>query len=42
MGTNCVHLAYLFYERDFMLTLSGNNQADAIEAINSNSRYRGD
>ena len=43
MGTNCAPLvAVLFsfcYERDFMLTLSDNNQADIIEAFNSISRY---
>ena len=44
MGTNCApHVADLFlfcYERDFMLSLSDNNQADIIEAFNSTSRYR--
>ena len=32
MGTNCAHLvADLFcYERDFMLSLSDNNQADFV------------
>ena len=39
MGTNCVPLIaglFLFcYERDFMLPLSDNNQADDIEAFNS-------
>ena len=43
MGTNCASLvADLFsfcYERDFMLSLSDNNQADIIEAFNSTSRY---
>ena len=41
MGTNCAPLvADLFcYERDFMLSLSDNNQADIIEAFNSTSRY---
>ena len=42
MGTNCARLvADLFlicYERDFMLSLSDNNQADIIEAFNSTSR----
>ena len=46
MGTNCApHVADLFlfcYERDFMLSLSDNNQADIIEAFNSNSRYLDD
>ena len=31
-----------FYERDFMLSLSDNNQADIIEAFNSISRYLDD
>ena len=43
MGTNCAPLVadlFLFcYERDFMLSLSDNNQADIIKAFNSNSRY---
>ena len=43
MGTNCTPLVtdlFLFcYERDFMLSLSDNNQTDIIEAFNSNSRY---
>ena len=43
MGTNCAPLVadlFLFcYERDFMLFLSDNNQADIIEAFNSTSRY---
>ena len=43
MGTNCAPLAadlFLFcYERDFMLSLSDNNQSDIIEAFNSTSRY---
>ena len=43
MGTYCASLvAYLFlfrYERDFMLFLSDNNQADVVEAINSATRY---
>ena len=31
---------FLFcYERDFMLSLSDNNQTDIIEAFNSTSRY---
>ena len=41
MGTNCAPLVadlFLFcYERDFMLSLSDNNQADIIEAFNSTS-----
>ena len=43
MGTNCApfvaDLFLLCYERDFMLSLSDNNQADIIEAFNSTSRY---
>ena len=43
MGTNCSPLVadfFLFcYERDFMLSLPDNNQADIIEAFNSTSRY---
>ena len=46
VGTNCALLVadlYLFcYERDFILSLSDNNQADAIEAFNSTSRYLDD
>ena len=45
-GTNCAPLvADLFlscYERDFMLSLSEDNQSDVIEAFNSTSRYHGD
>ena len=34
---------FLFcYERDFMLSLSDNNQTDIIEASNSTSRYLDD
>ena len=46
MGTNCAPLVadlFLFcYERDFMLSLSDNNQTDIIEAFNSTSRYLDD
>ena len=46
MDTNCAsHVADLFlfcYERDFMLSLSDNNEADIIEALNSTSRYLDD
>ena len=46
MGTNCAPLVadlFLFcYERDFMLSLSDNNQADVIEAFSSTSRYLDD
>ena len=43
MATNCASLVadlFLFcYERDFMLSLSEDNQSDVIEAFNSTSRY---
>ena len=46
MGTNCAPLvAYLFlfcYGRDFMLSLSDNNQTDIIEAFISTSIYLDD
>ena len=46
MGTNCApfvaDLLLCCFERDFMLSLSGNNQADIIEAFNSTSRYLDD
>ena len=46
MGTTCAPLVadlFLFcYERDFMLSLSDNNQIDIIEAFNSTSRYLDD
>ena len=46
MGTNCAPLVavlFLFcYERDFMLSLSDNNQTDIIEGLNSISRYLDD
>ena len=46
MGTNCAPLVadlFLFcYERDFILSLSDNNQADIIETFNSTSRYLDD
>ena len=46
MNTNCAPLVadlFLFcYERDFMLSLSDNNQTDIIEAFNSTSRYLDD
>ena len=43
-GTNCAPLAadlfFLFcYERDFMLSLSDNNQTGSIKALNPSSRY---
>ena len=46
MGTNCAPLVadlFLFcYERDFILSLSENNQTDIIKAFNSTSRYLDD
>ena len=46
MGTMCAPLVadlFLFcYERDFVLSLSDNNEADIIEAFNSTSRYLND
>ena len=50
MGTNCASLVgdlflfvFLFcYERDFVLSLSENNQADIGEVFNSTSRYLDD
>ena len=46
MGTNCAPLVadlFLFcYERDFMLSLSDDNQSEVIETFNSSSRYLDD
>ena len=46
MGTNCAPLVadlFLFcYERDFMLSLSEDNQSGVISAFNSTSRYLDD
>ena len=46
MGTNCALLVadlFLFcYERDFMISLSGDNKANIIEAFSSTSRYLDD
>ena len=46
IGTSCAPLvADLFvfcYERDFMLSLSEDNQSDVIQAFNSTSRYLDD
>ena len=43
MGTNCAPLVvnvFLFcYERDFMMSLSDDRQADVIDAFNTSSRY---
>ena len=45
-GTNCAPLVanlFLFcYERDFMMYLSGDKQADIIDAFNTTSRYLDD
>ena len=45
MGTNCaplvVNLFQFCYERDFMMSLSDDKQADVIDAFNSTSRYFG-
>ena len=46
MGTNCaplVAILFLFcYERDFMMSLSDDTQADVIDAFNTTSRYLDD
>ena len=46
MGTNCAPLLadlFLFcYERDFMMSLSDDKQADNIDAFNTTSRYLDD
>ena len=46
MGTNRAPLVaelFLFcYERDFMMSLSDNNQADVVEAFTSTSIYLDD
>ena len=46
MGTNCaLHIADLFlfcYEREFMMSLSADKDAEIIEAFNSTSRYLDD
>ena len=46
MGTNCAPLVadlFLFcYERDFMMSLSDDKQADVIDAFNITSRYLDD
>ena len=46
MGTKCAPLVAEFvvfcFERDFMISLSDDNQADVIEAFNSTSRYLDD
>ena len=46
VGTNCspliADLLLFWYEKAFMMSLSGNTQADIIEAFNSTSRYSDD
>ena len=46
MGTNCAPLVaelFLFcYERDYMMSLSDDKQADVIDAFNTTSRYLDD
>ena len=46
MGTNCAfQVADLFifcYERDFIMSLSGDKQTDIIDAFNTTSRYLDD
>ena len=46
MGTNCAPLVadlFLFcYERDFMMSLSDDRQADVMDAFNTTSRYLDD
>ena len=46
MGKNCAPLVadvvWFCYERDFVLSLTGNNQADVIERFNYTSRYLDD
>ena len=46
MGTNCAPLVadlFLFcYERDFMMSLSDDKQADVIDAFNTTSKYLDD
>ena len=43
MGTKCAHLVadlFMFcYERDFMMSLSDDKQANVIDAFNTASRY---
>ena len=43
MGINCAPVVadlFLFcYERDFMMSLSNDKQADNIDALNTTSRY---
>ena len=40
--SSCCRFVLFCYERDFILSLSDNNQADVVEAFNSISRYLDD
>ena len=46
MGTNCAplvaDLVLFYYERDFMMSLFDDKQADIIDAFNTSSRYLDD
>ena len=46
MGPNCTllvaDLVLFCYEREFMMSLSDDKQADVIDALNTTSRYLGD
>ena len=45
MGTNCAAVVadlFFCYERDFMMSLSDDKQADIIDAFNTTSRYLDD
>ena len=46
MGTNCAphgcRLVPVLYERDLMMSLSDDKQADVIDAFNTTSRYLDD
>ena len=46
LGTDCAPLVadlFLFcYERDFMMSLSDDKQADVIDSFNTTSKYLGD
>ena len=42
MGTNSADLFLFCYERDFMMSLSDDTQADIIDAFNTTSRYLDD
>ena len=46
MGTNCAPLVadvfLVLFERDFMMSLSDDKQANVIDAFNATSRYLGD